>query len=102
MTDPIRQISTAPLLPSIRPAGDPQATAAKPGAFESIFRQAVNQVEAFQQDSQTKINRFLNGENEDVHQVVLATQRAQLSFDLFMQVRNKVVSAYQEAMRMQM
>ncbi len=38
---------------------------------------------------------------KDVHTAVLATQRADLSFELFMQVRNKVVSAYQELMRMQ-
>jgi flagellar hook-basal body complex protein FliE len=36
-----------------------------------------------------------------LHTTVLATQRAELSFDLFLQVRNKVVAAYQEIMRMQ-
>ncbi|MBV9506671.1 MAG: flagellar hook-basal body complex protein FliE, partial [Acidobacteriia bacterium] len=39
---------------------------------------------------------------EELHSTILATERAQLSFDLFMQARNKVVSAYQEIMRMQM
>ncbi len=102
MSDPIRQISTAPLLPGIGMAGDAQKAAAPDGLFASVFRQAVNQVEAFGQDSQAKVDRFLNGENEEIHQVVLATQRAQLSFDLFAQVRNKVVAAYQEVMRMQM
>ena len=47
------------------------------------------------------VENFLAGKNEDVHTAVLATQRADLSFELFMQVRNKVVSAYQEIMRMQ-
>jgi len=36
-----------------------------------------------------------------LHQVAIKTQQAELSFDLFMQVRNKVISAYQEVMRMQ-
>src|SRR6185369_1425935 len=45
---------------------------------------------------------FLSGDGEDLHSTVLAVQRAGLEFDMLMQVRNKVVSAYQEVMRMQM
>ena len=48
------------------------------------------------------MGRFLSGEGEDLHTTILATQQAELSFDLFLQMRNKVVSAYQEIMRMQM
>jgi flagellar hook-basal body complex protein FliE len=43
----------------------------------------------------------LSGEGEELHQVALATKQAELTFDLFMQVRNKVVAAYDEVMRMQ-
>jgi flagellar hook-basal body complex protein FliE len=48
------------------------------------------------------VERFLSGEGEELHQTVMATQQAELSFELFLQARNKVVSAYQEIMRMQM
>jgi flagellar hook-basal body complex protein FliE len=48
------------------------------------------------------VERFLSGDGEDIHTTVLATQRAELSFEMFQQVRNKVVSAYQEIMKMQM
>ena len=48
------------------------------------------------------VERFLSGEGEELHTTILATQQAELSFDLFLQARNKVVSAYQEIMRMQM
>ena len=44
---------------------------------------------------------FLTGGNEELHSVALAAQRASLEFELFLQVRNKVTSAYQEIMRMQ-
>ena len=57
---------------------------------------------SFSRSSQSSIDKFLSGEDEEVHKVALATQQAELSFDLFLQVRNKVVSAYQEVMRMQM
>ena len=48
------------------------------------------------------VEKFLSGEGEELHTTVLATQRAELAFQLFLQVRNKVVDAYQEIMRMQM
>ena len=44
---------------------------------------------------------FLSGEGEELHKVALATQQADLSFQLFMQVRNKVVTAYNQVMQMQ-
>jgi flagellar hook-basal body complex protein FliE len=78
----------------------------KPGStspsFSKMFDQAINRVEQFQKDSDQKIDRLLNGGDQEVHEVVLATQRAELSFEYFLQVRNKVVQAYQEIMRMQM
>jgi flagellar hook-basal body complex protein FliE len=72
------------------------------GAFQSALSDAINQVQSTQQSAQTTIDRFLSGENEEVHQVALATQKAELQFEMFMQVRNKVVAAYQEVMKMQM
>jgi len=79
------------------------APAPSPGgqAFHAAFTDAVAKVESFQQNAQASIERFLTGEGEELHQVALATQQAELSFDLFLQVRNKVVAAYEEVMRMQ-
>ena len=71
-----------------------------PGAFESVFNQAVNRVEAFQQQASDSIDRFLSGEDEEIHHVALAEQQADLSFQLFLQTRNKIVEAYQEVMKM--
>jgi len=91
----------------IRPAGLPVIEPIAPskssgGGFQSMLSDAIGRVEQFQQNSQNAINKFLSGEDEEVHKVALATQQAELSFDLFLQVRNKVISAYQEVMRMQM
>ena len=96
-----------PITPIHPPAGipqiDPFRSAKGPsGAFQSVLSDAIGRVEQFQQNSQTAIGKFLSGEDEEVHKVALATQQAEISFDLFLQVRNKVVSAYQEVMRMQM
>ena len=70
--------------------------------FKSVLADAIGRVEQFQSSSQNAIDKFLSGEDEEVHKVALATQQSALAFDLFLQVRNKVVSAYQEVMRMQM
>jgi flagellar hook-basal body complex protein FliE len=72
------------------------------GAFQNILAGAIQDVEAFGKDASASVSRFLSGEGEELHSTILATQRAELAFELFQQVRNKVVSAYQEIMRMQM
>ncbi len=70
-------------------------------SFSSLLNGAIQAVEGPQKQAQEAIQSFLSGENEELHTVALATQRASLAFDLGMQVRNKIVSAYQEVMRMQ-
>ena|SRR5258708_30255509 len=90
----------------IRPVSIPELTradssAATPGAFQSVLESMVGGVEKSQAQAQQAANNFLNGGNEELHSVALAAQRSSLEFDLFLQVRNKVVSAYQEVMRMQ-
>lgn len=94
-------MTIGPILPP-----DPRSITA-PGAkttsgdFASVFRNAVASVEAQQTAADAVANQFLNGENVEVHQVALAAQKAELSFEMFLQSRNKIVQAYQEIMRMQ-
>ncbi len=97
MATPIAPVSgiTLPAAPSVdaRPSN---------GAFQEVFASAVRGVEAAGQSASASVEQFLAGEGGELHSVILATQRAELSFDLMLQMRNKVVSAYQEIMRMQM
>jgi flagellar hook-basal body complex protein FliE len=88
--------AVAPLSP-ITPAKTSGAA-----AFQSLLSDAIARVDQSQQNSKTVVQKFLSGEDEEVHKVALAAQEAEINFDLFMQIRNKVVSAYQEVMRMQM
>ncbi len=74
----------------------------RPGAFQNVLEKAINQVDGMRASANQSVERFLAGEGEELHSVAMATQRAELAFELFMQVRNKVVQAYQEVMRMQM
>lgn len=97
----------APITPIRLPVAIPQIAPLNPstsssGAFQSVLSEAIGRVEQFQQNSDTAVSKFLSGEDEEVHKVALATQQAEISFDLFLQVRNKVISAYQAVMQMQM
>lgn len=74
----------------------------KPAAgFGSILQDAMQKVGEFNDTASKSVERFLSGEGDDLHKTIMATQRADLAMELFLQVRNKVVSAYQEVMRMQ-
>ena len=98
MPAPILPVSPGALPDSIRSAAQPQTG----GGFKDVFTGAVQSVESLGQNASASVQRFLSGEGEELHTTVLATQRAELAFEMFLQVRNKVVSAYQEVMRMQM
>ena len=69
--------------------------------FGDIFKNALKEVSAAQNVSDKKTEQLLTGEVQDVHEVMIASQKASLSLQMTMQVRNKVVEAYQEVMRMQ-
>jgi flagellar hook-basal body complex protein FliE len=95
----------APISPvnfAAAPIADPKPAGKGDEAFSAILSEAVSSVEKFQRNAQQSVDRFLSGEGEELHKVALATQEADLSFQLFLQVRNKIVAAYQEIMRMQM
>jgi flagellar hook-basal body complex protein FliE len=99
MSVPITPIRAPASIPQIAPLSSSMSSS---GAFQSALSDAIGRVEQFQQNSDTAISKFLSGEDEEVHKVALATQQAEISFDLFLQVRNKVISAYQAVMQMQM
>ncbi len=98
MSAPILPVSPASILNTIQPAG----TASSPGAFQNVFANAVQQVESLGKTASSSVERFLAGDGEELHTAVMATNRAEMAFDLFLQTRNKVVSAYQEVMKMQL
>ena len=101
MTDLLQPIRTATSWPQNLPRVG-QAAKEETAAFGANFRSAVHSVEQFQKNAENQVEQFLRGENQDLHTTILAAQRAELAFEMFQQVRNKVVQAYQEVMRMQL
>jgi len=75
--------------------------AAAPGDFVSLFDDMLQQVEEAQHRADDLTLRFMAGDVDEIHQVAFAMEQAKLSLQLAVQVRNKIVDAYQEVMRMQ-
>ena len=70
------------------------------GGFGDILKDAISTVNELQTKSDGEIQKIMTGESKDLHSTVIAMQKADLSFQMMMQVRNKLMQAYQEIMRM--
>lgn len=69
--------------------------------FSSILKEKLNEVNDKQINADNITNEFISGDDIDVHQVMLSAQEAQMSLQLAVQMRNKIVESYQELNRMQ-
>jgi flagellar hook-basal body complex protein FliE len=97
MPAPIAPIS---LPRPIEPISVP-STAAAPGGFHQFLASALSQVSQSQAAADAAVSNYLAGGTQELHSTILATQNASLNLELLLQVRNKVVSAYDEIMKMQ-
>ena len=70
-------------------------------SFADMLTDAVNSVDQTMKDSNEKVQNFVAGETENVHDVMISMQRAQLSFQMMVEMRNKAIETYQEISRMQ-
>jgi flagellar hook-basal body complex protein FliE len=91
----IARMMPSPAMP--KPAAQP----AQPGGgFGKLLNEAIQQVNDVEKGSQGELQKFLSNES-DLHSVMIALEKADLSFQTMMQVRNKIVQAYQEIMKSQ-
>ena len=68
--------------------------------FSNILEKTINDVNNSQLVSNDKIDKFIKGEDVSVHEVMVAMQEAQMSMQLLVEARNKVIEAYQELNRL--
>ena len=93
------------IMPSPARAGTPKGVGDAPSgktgdSFGGMLKDAITQVNDLEKGSQGELQKFLNNES-DLHTVMIALEKADLSFQVMMQVRNKIVNAYQEIMKTQ-
>jgi len=94
-------------LPASFPATLPSSPTAPTGAdidgggFGATLKNAIDQVGQLSDSSDKQVSELVQGDRQDIHNVMIAVEKADIAFQLMMQVRNKIVTAYQEVSRMQ-
>jgi flagellar hook-basal body complex protein FliE len=68
-------------------------------SFGDVLENAIQEVSNLQQEAGSESQKLLTGNTQDIHSAMVALQKADVSFQMMMQVRNKLVSAYQEIMK---
>jgi flagellar hook-basal body complex protein FliE len=71
------------------------------GTFSGMLRDSLEKVNEMQQQADTSIKELVAGRSKNIHETMLTIERADTSLKLMMQVRNKILDAYREIMRMQ-
>ena len=104
--DPLLNLNQFPSLAPVAETGRKPVSAghgAAEGAdFGDILKQALQEVDAAQHTSEQEARNLMSGEATDMHTAILAVQKADVSFQMMMAVRSKLIDAYREVMRMQM
>jgi flagellar hook-basal body complex protein FliE len=93
--------SSLRILPAELDNGSFASQAPSGAGFREVLHNAIGDLQQLEGEAQNQIAGVLEGNGADVHSALIAVEKADLSFQLMMQVRNKIVSAYQEISRMQ-
>lgn len=99
MIDAISAIHST--MPAVPQSMVPSRKEGAEGGFADMLSRAIGEVERSQGRAAQATDNFLTGKGEELHSAALAVQRADLEFQLFLQVRNKVIGAYHEIMQAQ-
>ncbi|GIN57833.1 flagellar hook-basal body complex protein FliE [Lederbergia ruris] len=73
----------------------------KENNFGTFLNHAINEINSAQVQSDEATQKFLNGQNIELHDVMISAQKAAITMQAALEIRNKAVEAYQEMMRMQ-
>ncbi len=86
---------------AIEDMGPAGAAGGATGSFGHVLGDAIAQVNSLQEQASSSIAALATGDKASLHDTMIAMEQADVSFRMMMQVRNKIVEAYQEIMRMQ-
>lgn len=81
--------------------GAGQQGSSKGGGFSDVLKNSLNQVSDLQGSADQQVNALMQGGQADMSKVMISVEKADVAFQLMLQVRNKVVSAYQDIEKMQ-
>lgn len=70
-------------------------------SFVDVLKDSISKVTEIEKEADKEAEKLAKMETKDIHSTMIAIEKADLSFQLMMQVRNKILTAYEEIMRMQ-
>jgi flagellar hook-basal body complex protein FliE len=79
----------------------PGKTEKKGTSFSEVLKDSINKVGELEKEANQQTEKLVKMEGQDVHNTMIAVEKADLSFQLMMQIRNKIITAYEEIMRIQ-
>lgn len=91
----VRRVDPSVLQPS------PSAEKSGGASFKDVLTDSLSEVQRLQMEADDTIKKLVAGEIKDVTEAMVAIEKADVSFQTMMAVRNKIVAAYEEVMRMQ-
>ncbi len=100
----MKEISLTYAPPSPIQSSQPQAPSPASGQnqdFQDYLKDALGDVQGLTQQAEQAIQQLVGEGKGDVQETILAMEKADVSFRLMMQIRNKILDAYQEIVRMQ-
>jgi flagellar hook-basal body complex protein FliE len=102
--DPLQNLQSLSPLSPLGPGGPGagQAGGAEGPDFGDLLKQAMSEVNEASATAEGEARNLMVGDSADMHSAMLAVQKADLSFQMMMAVRSKLIDAYREVMRMQM
>ncbi|HHL40576.1 MAG TPA: flagellar hook-basal body complex protein FliE [Deltaproteobacteria bacterium] len=70
-------------------------------SFSKLLKESINKVNELQNEAGKAMEKLAKGEDQSIHATMIAAEKANVSFNMMVQVRNKILKAYEEIMRMQ-
>ena len=99
MNTPITRTGDIGRIAPLKPQ-DAKTVAENGESFSQVLERFVGDVNALQSKASESIEKLATGEISDVHQVMIAVEEANTAMEFMLEIRNKIVEAYQEIMRM--
>jgi flagellar hook-basal body complex protein FliE len=110
MSEPLNGLGNLPIRPPSTPVGPAGPGAPRPAeggeavprSFADYLKDSIQEVNQLQNEAEAAVHRLATGQDENVTEVMNAVQKADLAFQLFNQIRNKLIAAYQELKNMRL
>ncbi|OGP65061.1 MAG: flagellar hook-basal body complex protein FliE [Deltaproteobacteria bacterium RBG_16_42_7] len=70
-------------------------------SFADVLKDSISKAGELEKEAENEVQKLAKMESQDIHSTMIAIEKADLTFQMMMQIRNKIISAYEEIMRMQ-